>query len=124
MFVCVLIITIFNVLLATTCVTHFSYSNIKRLAFLEIYLSQVKCTMCIPESLIQFYLCHGDVQHPMPHFMLLHCHFFQCIVEIALSFIHHGFVEIKFLNRTVSYPLDILIIHPAPSSNTNTLLCM
>jgi hypothetical protein len=55
--VCVIIITIFNVV-STTCVTYCVYSNIQILAFLERSLEQVKCTMCIPESLIQFYLYH------------------------------------------------------------------
>ena len=56
--ICVIIITIFDVILTTTSVTHCVYSNIPILSFLEISLTKVKLTMGTPESLIQFYLCH------------------------------------------------------------------
>jgi hypothetical protein len=56
--VCVIIITILNVISTTTCVTNCVYSNIPRLAFMEISLAQVKCTMYCPESLIQLCLCN------------------------------------------------------------------
>jgi hypothetical protein len=56
--VCVIIITILNVISTTTCVTNCVYSNIPKLAFMERYLVQVKCTMYCPEYLIQLCLCN------------------------------------------------------------------
>jgi hypothetical protein len=56
--VCFIIITISNVISTITCVMNCIYSNIPRLAFMERYLDQVKCTMYFLESLIQFYLCN------------------------------------------------------------------
>jgi hypothetical protein len=56
--VCVIIKTILNVISTTTCVTNCVYSNIPRLAFMERYLGQVKCTMHYLEPLIQLCLCN------------------------------------------------------------------
>jgi hypothetical protein len=57
--VCVfIIITILNVISTTTCVMNCVYSNIPRLAFMERYLAQVKCTMYCFESVIQLCLCN------------------------------------------------------------------
>lgn len=55
--ICVIIITIFKVILPTTSVTCCVYYNIPRLAFLKRSLVQVKLCMGSPKSLIQFYLC-------------------------------------------------------------------
>ena len=56
--ICVIIITIFNVIVTTPSVTCCVYSNIPRLAFLKRSLAQVKLSVRSPKSLIQFFLCH------------------------------------------------------------------
>ena len=52
MYICVIIISVLNVISTTTCVTSCVYFNIPWFAFLEGSLAQVKFVMFMPKSLI------------------------------------------------------------------------
>ena len=62
MYICVIIITILNVISTTICVTSCVYFNIPWFAFLEGYLAQVKFIMFMPKShIILFVSCQENV---------------------------------------------------------------
>jgi hypothetical protein len=56
--VCVIIVTIPNVISTKIFITNCVYSNIREFSFMDRSLAQVKCTIYLCESLIQLFLCN------------------------------------------------------------------